>query len=137
MVPVPAPDLLGTLERHADFASRHVVPRPVDVWLPPGYAEGGERRYPVLYMHDGQNLFDPELAFGGVDWGLDEALGRLAAAGDIPETMVVAIWNTGEARWTEYMPQKPLASPSARRARQRFIREAVGRPGRMPTCASW
>ena len=104
MVPVPAPDLLGTLERHADFASRDVIPRPVDVWLPPGYAEGGERRYPVLYMHDGQNLFDPELAFGGVDWGLDEALGRLAAAGDIPETMVVAIWNTGEARWTEYMP---------------------------------
>jgi predicted alpha/beta superfamily hydrolase len=79
-------------------------------------------------MHDGQNLFDPEIAFGGGDWGLHEALVRLAVAGNIPETMVAASWNTGERCWLEYIPHKPLASPGARDARERFVHEVGGMP---------
>ncbi len=105
--------VLGTLDRHPDFPSRFVRPRPVDIWLPPGYDPMGETRYPVVYMHDGQNLFDPELAFGGVDWGIDEALVRLIHEGQTPGAIVVGIWNVGEQRWLEYMPQKALSWPQA------------------------
>lgn len=67
----------GTLQRQARFPSTLVEPRNVDVWLPPGYDRQPGHRYPVIYMHDGQDLFDPAIAFGGVDWGLDEAVVRL------------------------------------------------------------
>lgn len=117
--------LIGTLHRHADLASAFVEPRNVDVWLPPGYEAEPDRRYPVLYMHDGQNLFDPELAFGGVDWGLDEAVARLMQAGQIDGAIVVGIWNTGDDRWREYMPRKALAAAGAV---ERFSQEAGGEP---------
>ena len=65
------------------------------------------RRYPVLYMHDGQNLFDPALSYIGVDWGLDEAITRLAAEGRVREAIVVGIWNTPK-RFAEYMPAKAI-----------------------------
>jgi predicted alpha/beta superfamily hydrolase len=105
--PHPA-DRADTLKRHADLASRFVEPRNVDVWLPPGYALEDGRRYPVIYMHDGQNLFEPKTAFGGVDWGIDRAIVRLASEGRLREAIVVGIWNT-DRRYQEYMPQKALA----------------------------
>ena len=70
-------DGTGHINRHADFASRYVAPRHVDVWCPSGVAAPSATRYPVIYMHDGQNLFDPALSFIGVDWGMDEAMTRL------------------------------------------------------------
>lgn len=96
----------GTLHRHADFPSRHVAPRPVDVWLPPGYEEATAHRYPVLYLHDGQNLFLPELAYTGVDWGVDEAIVDLMQEDSFGGAIVVGVWNTAD-RVREYMPQKP------------------------------
>lgn len=114
----------GTLHRHTDFASAFVPPRNVDVWLPPGYTAGSVE-YPTIYMHDGQNLFDPALAYGGVDWGIDEAVVRLMQAGQIQGAIVVGIWNTGDARWLEYMPQKALAAPGTL---ERFGQEAGGEP---------
>ena len=60
-------------------------------------------RYPVLYMHDGQNLFDPRIANTGVDWGVDEAVVRLADRGIIPPIIVVGVWSTA-ARGPEYSP---------------------------------
>ena len=104
--------ILGRLDRHADFASAHVPPRNVDVWLPPGY-EARDRRYPVVYMHDGQNLFDPAISFGGLDMGVDEALVRLMEAGQTAGAIVVGIWNRGDDRWREYMPRQALAAPGA------------------------
>ena len=97
----------GTLKTVERFESRHVDPRRVDVWLPPSYGQDPERRYPVLYMHDGQNLFDPALSYIGVDWGLDEAITRLAAEGRVREAIVVGIWNTPK-RFAEYMPAKAV-----------------------------
>jgi len=110
---LPAMGPLGTLHHHPSFASKFVDPRPVDVWLPPGYAAQGEaRRFAVIYLHDGQNLFDPQKAFGGVPWAIDEAVVRLSQSGAIREAIVVGIWNT-EKRWHEYMPQKAVDMPEA------------------------
>ena len=92
--------------RHADFPSNEVMPRHVDVWVPPDYDELVDR-YPVIYMHDGQNLFHANLSFSGVPWGVDQAAARLAANDDIRLPIIVAIWNT-EQRLQEYMPLKPL-----------------------------
>lgn len=98
----------GVLKRHEQFASKYVLPRTVDVWLPPGYGEGGRRkRFPVLYMHDGQNLFDPRTSYGGVDWGVDETMTRLISQGVLREAIVVGVWNTPR-RVAEYMPRKAV-----------------------------
>ncbi|HKW29076.1 MAG TPA: alpha/beta hydrolase-fold protein [Verrucomicrobiae bacterium] len=77
--------------------------RNVEIWLPPGYDEKPNSRYDVLYLQDGQNLFDPRLASTGVDWGVDEAIMRCVRAGKIPPLMVVGIWNT-DRRLREYSP---------------------------------
>lgn len=58
---------------------------------------------PVLYMHDGQNMFDPQLCWLGVDWGVDETVLELMDQGIIPPMIVVGIWNTPD-RIREYMP---------------------------------
>ncbi|HEX8560467.1 MAG TPA: alpha/beta hydrolase-fold protein [Pyrinomonadaceae bacterium] len=109
----PREGVTGTLLRHAQFPSRFVAARNVDVWLPPGYARDRRRRYPVLYMHDGQNLFDPKTSYAGVDWGVDEALDRLVEQGVVREAIVVGVWNTPR-RLAEYTPRK--AAPAARAA---------------------
>lgn len=99
------------LIRYPSFASEWVEARPVDLWLPPGYDEG-DHRYPVLYMHDGQNLFDPALSFSGLAWGIDDVAAKLIDQHQIRASVVVGIWNTKQ-RVQEYMPQQPLeAAPS-------------------------
>lgn len=112
----------GRLERYAAFSSAFVDARPVDVWLPPGYDSAAAHVYPVIYMHDGQNLFEPSVAFAGVDWGIDEALARLIAQGVTAGAIVVGVWNVAERR-REYMPQKPLAIPSVREAARLYTGE--------------
>ena len=97
----------GKLVEHPDFASAHVQPRNVTVWLPPGY-EAGSGHHPVLYMHDGQNLFDASKANFG-EWGVDEHLGRLIANGQIRAPIVVGIWNT-PLRLREYVPADLIAA---------------------------
>lgn len=108
----------GAVIRWADFSSRYVPARHIDIWLPPGYNSGAETRYPVLYMHDGQNLFDNAKAGYGVEWGVDEAMLRLMAAGEAPPAIVVGIWNTPR-RFMEYAPNKPLTyTPDTFRVRR-------------------
>ncbi len=75
--------------------------RDVLVYLPPSYAHG-ERRYPVIYMQDGQNLFDPATSFGGVTWRVDETMDALSHEG--LEAMVVGVHHAGEQRISEYSP---------------------------------
>lgn len=106
---LPGAERHGRLLRHAAFPSRHVPARNVDVWLPADHAAQPSQRYPVLYMHDGQNLFATGGAYGGVDWGIDAAMARLAASGEARQAIVVAIWNTPD-RLAEYMPRKPLGA---------------------------
>jgi enterochelin esterase-like enzyme len=106
-VPVAGPGVTGTVVRYAGMPSSHVAPRNVDVWLPPSYGKDPARRYPVLYMHDGQNLFDPATSYGHVDWAVDEVMTELIAKGAVREAIVVGIWNTSKRR-DEYMPQRPV-----------------------------
>jgi enterochelin esterase-like enzyme len=80
------------------------------VWLPPGYndAENHERRYPVLYLNDGQNLFESSTAFAGVEWQVDETADRLIREGAVPPMIIVGIDNTGRERLGEYMPHRSM-----------------------------
>jgi enterochelin esterase-like enzyme len=90
-----------------DFPSANVAPRTISVYVPDGLKPG--ERLPVVYMHDGQNLFDPATAFGGNEWRVDEAVKGRA--------IVVGAWNTG-ARWQEYAPQAVVERlPDAIRAK--------------------
>jgi predicted alpha/beta superfamily hydrolase len=77
--------------------------RKVWIYLPPGYSSGSSR-YPVLYMHDGQNVFDNATSFVG-EWGVDETLDSLNALGD-KDVIVVAVDHGGDRRFDEYSPWK-------------------------------
>ena len=106
-VAVTGPGVTGTVVRYASMPSAHVAARNVDVWLPPGYGQDPQKRYPVLYMHDGQNLFDPATSYGGVDWAVDEAMTRLIERGEVRDAIVVGVWNSPK-RFQEYMPQRAV-----------------------------
>jgi predicted alpha/beta superfamily hydrolase len=117
----------GSIERHVDFTSAYVDSRTIDIWLPPGYGSTDNRRYSVVYMHDGQNLFHSETSFIGVDWGIDETMARLIDEGGIEAAIVVGIWNTPN-RVREYMPQRPVESPVGTELLQQFAAEFEGKP---------
>ncbi|MCU0625480.1 MAG: alpha/beta hydrolase-fold protein [Gemmatimonadaceae bacterium] len=104
----PVPQVsAGRIERIASMPSRHVAARHVDVWLPPGYDRS--RRYPVLYMHDGQMLFDSTVTWNRQAWDFAGIASRLIAEGAIEPVIVVGIWNSGPTRHSEYFPEKALA----------------------------
>jgi predicted alpha/beta superfamily hydrolase len=97
----------GRLERIPDFASRHLGggPRLVTVYLPPGYDEKDDRRYPVLYMHDGQNLFDADRAYvPGQHWRLSEAADAAIGAREAAPMIIVGVDHGGTSRLDEYTP---------------------------------
>lgn len=92
---------------HENFGSLHLAtPRNVLVYLPPGYGLDASQRYPVFYMHDGQNLINPEDAFGGIVWEVDETAQRLILNDEIEPVIIVGIYNSGEKRIDEYTPVK-------------------------------
>ncbi|HYI42293.1 MAG TPA: alpha/beta hydrolase-fold protein [Sphingomicrobium sp.] len=92
--------------------SKHADPRRVVVWLPSTYRRGGPR-HAVLYMHDGQNLFDIATAGYGMEWKVDETLDRLIRRGEVRPTIVVGIWNTPK-RLRDYVPAKAFQHLPAR-----------------------
>ena len=94
----------GRIEQFRAFPSRHVDPRNVSVWLPDDYDPNGAP-YAVIYMQDGQNLFDSATSYGGTAWGVDQVLSRLLGAAHLRRTIVVGIWNTPK-RLREYMPAR-------------------------------
>src|SRR5690554_3611549 len=97
-------EILGTAELHENIYSRHLdSERTMIVWLPPKYKriKNAEKKYPVLYMHDGQNLFDPKTSYSGKDWRIDETIVKLVRAGLMKEIIVVGIYNS-EDRLDEY-----------------------------------
>lgn len=80
------------------------------VWLPPGYdePENSEKHYPVLYLNDGQNLFEASASFNGVEWQVDETADRLIRENAVPPMIVVGVDNTGKDRLREYMPHRSM-----------------------------
>lgn len=107
--PPPTPtvrgDTNGELHVHPAFgAGRFVAPRPVRIWLPPGYGAEPTRRYPVLYLQDGQNLFDDATAFGGRAWRIGATATRLLAQRKVAPLILVGIDNAGRHRIDDYTP---------------------------------
>jgi len=97
--------------------------RPVDVYLPPSY-RSARRRYAAVYFHDGQNLSDPAIAFGGNTWALETAIAGLAERG--LEAIFVGVHNTGERRLAEYSPFPDPKHGGGRGARYvAFLRDTL------------
>src|SRR5580658_10334179 len=98
-LPVPA----GSLWLHELSSRIFGNTRLLRVWLPPDYDGWGDTRYPVLYLNDGQNLFEPATAFAGVHWQVGETVTRLIAEEKIRPLIIVGIDNT-KNRASEYIP---------------------------------
>jgi predicted alpha/beta superfamily hydrolase len=80
--------------------------RDVLVYLPPGYEENLQRRFPVLYLHDGQNVFDTSTSFTGTEWGVDETAEHLVQQGRVAPLIIVAINHAGLQRANEFAPTR-------------------------------
>jgi predicted alpha/beta superfamily hydrolase len=138
VLPQPIVAAGSDLIRFEQMASAFIEPRTVHVWLPPSY-HVSTRRFPVIYMHDGQNLFTPAYAFGGQAWEVDAALTSRTRPDASGSAIVVGIWNTPKRR-SDYAPnaienflQPPLqqrierenGGPSAGDAYLKFIVEEL------------
>src|SRR5258707_8575072 len=116
---MPKHTLTGNIKRHRAFPSKILGNRrDVLVYLPRGYRRFSGRRYPVLYLHDGQNIFDAATSFSGVEWGVDETAERLIKESLIEPLIVVAVANTGEQRIHEYAPTQGVFDAKAKRKRR-------------------
>lgn len=93
--------ITGTVKYHKNLEWEGVKPRDIIVWLPPGYEENINEKYPVLYMHDGQNIVDPKTSTFGIDWQIDEAADSLINQNKIHPLIIVGIYNTKD-RSSEY-----------------------------------
>src|SRR5438477_11014612 len=102
---MPQHTLTGNIKRRRTFPSKILGNRrDVLVYLPPGYSRFSRKKYPVLYLHDGQNVFDAATAFAGVEWGVDETAESLIRAKVIEPLIIVAVANMGDDRVHEYAP---------------------------------
>jgi len=97
----------GKLMRVTDFPSNYITPRNVDIWLPENYSK--DKKYSVLYMHDGQMLFDASTTWNKQEWKVDEVASKLMKEGKVQDFIVVAPWNISEIRWQDYFPQKAFS----------------------------
>ena len=93
----------GKLHFHRDMEAAGVLPRDIIVWTPPGYETESGHRYPVIYMHDAQMLFDASTTWNHQEWEVDETVERLVREGAIDPVIVVGLANT-ETRTDDYSP---------------------------------
>lgn len=96
----------GKVQRFENFSSKFIDAGNVDVWLPDGYS--ANEKYAVLYMHDGQMLYDATTSWNKTCWEVDETAGKLQLEGKTKKFIVVGIWNNNTKRHPEYFPQKPF-----------------------------
>lgn len=121
---MPAHTLTGDIRSHRAFRSEILGnSRNLLVYLPPGYRRTRTRRYPVLYLHDGQNVFDAATAFGGTEWGVDETAERLIAHDLIEEIIIVAVPNMAVHRIHEYAPTRGRIEKRKRKRSQGRLRQ--------------
>lgn len=116
---------MANLTRYTDIVPQGILPRFVDVWTPPQLS--ADARLPVIYMHDGQNLFEPGHAFGGEHWDIPSAVQRVMAERGLPGAIVVGIWNSTE-RWRDYAPEVPMRSIEGTPIWNALLERAGGRP---------
>jgi predicted alpha/beta superfamily hydrolase len=96
----------GKLIRIENFQSKYVYPRTIDIWLPEAYDAG--KKYAVIYMNDGQMLFDSTTTWNKQEWHVDEVITKLNSEDKIKECIVVAIFNINEYRNSEFFPEVAL-----------------------------
>lgn len=96
----------GKLLRIAKFPSEHITPRTVDVWLPEGYSES--KKYAVVYMHDGQMLFDASATWNHQEWMVDEVASKLMQTNKTRDFIVVGIHSISETRYGDLFPQNAI-----------------------------
>ncbi|MDQ3142883.1 MAG: alpha/beta hydrolase-fold protein [Bacteroidota bacterium] len=106
--------------RYYDFTSDYVQKRNIDIWLPPTYYSNPTKYFPVLYMNDGQNLFDPNTSYNHLPLQADFCAKHLIQTNEIEEFIIVGIWNT-PLRSREYIPNKivDLLDPTQKRNLER------------------
>ena len=98
----PESCVVGNIDIYENFQSQHVAPRTVRVWTPSDY--NAEQKYEVIYMHDGQNLFDASITWNHQEWGVDECISALLKDNEIRPCIVVGVDNISEIRYEEYYP---------------------------------
>lgn len=119
-------NIKGIIKRHKFYSNTLGNRRYIDVYLPPGYYERLYKSYPVLYMHDGNNLFDPRISFGGVSWDVDLTVEYLTENHLIEEVIVVGISNSFEREyeytWTSmYLDYDDIKQGGGGRKYSRFL----------------
>ena len=102
----------GSIYRIPHFQSKYVTARHVDVWLPSNYSE--DKKYAVLYMHDGQMLYDSSTTWNKQAWDIDDIAAKLFEDQMVNEFIVVGIWNGDSTRHVDYFPQKPYEQLTAK-----------------------
>jgi predicted alpha/beta superfamily hydrolase len=122
-LPIPSS---GKVNRIIEFPSKYVTPRNVDVWLPENYSS--KKKYAVLYMHDGQMLFDSTTTWNKQEWKVDEIATDLMNSNKTKDFIVVGIWNDGKNRHADYFPQKPYEKLTKKA--KKFVFSALKKSGR-------
>jgi predicted alpha/beta superfamily hydrolase len=118
----PNDSVAGDLRLHEFHSRVFRNSRMLRVWLPPRYdaPDNNARQYPVLYLNDGQNLFERATAFGGVEWQVDETADRLIRQEAIPPLIIVGIDNAQSDRIREYLPYRSFHPPIMRPRGKRY-----------------
>ena len=109
---------MGSLDRMVNFQSKYVTPRNIDIWLPNNYSSN--KKYSVLYLQDGQMLFDAQTTWNKQSWEIDETISRLIQSHTIEDLIVVGIYNSGVTRHSDYFPQKPFENLTIEQQNQLF-----------------
>lgn len=103
---VTATSQKSTIVKLDSVRSKYVTPRNVEIYLPAAYFAEPTRKFPVLYMHDGQNVFNADSSGFKVAWEADNTADNLIASGKVEPFIIVAAWHTGNTRYMEYFPEK-------------------------------
>jgi hypothetical protein len=96
----------GKIDRLENFKSKFISSRNIDIWLPEDYSKS--KKYSVLYMQDGQMLFDSEQTWNKQAWNIDDVASKLIKQNNIKPFIVVGIWSNANTRHSDYFPQKPF-----------------------------
>lgn len=116
----------GYVERIENFQSKFVQARHIDIWLPSDYVS--EKKYAVIYMLDGQGLFDASQAWNKQAWNVHLAIDKLTNEKKLQDTIVVGIPNGGKYRYSEYFPEKFLSFLPNENRDEYIQRAQLGKP---------